>query len=259
MERRGIIVISSGTTDEKAIKMSIDVVENRIQNYFYDWEIRRAFTSEAIINKLIDKSNIKIDTGEEAILKMLKEGFTYVIVQPLHIIPGIEYEKTAELVRKYKSKFKDIKLGRPVLYYDRDIKEAVEALNNQIYSIKEDEVVVLVAHGTKHNANIYYKKLQEEIFRQGIKVYLVTLGEYPCIYDIMEKLKSNNIKNVVLVPYMLVCGEHGKKDICGEKEDSCRSLLEKEGFTVSLYLHGIGENERYQEIYIDHIKDVIEE
>lgn len=259
MERRGIIVISSGTSDEKAVKMSIDVVEDRIQSYFCDWEIRRAFTSEAIINKLIDKSNIKIDTGEEAILKMIKEGFTHIIVQPLHIIPGVEYEKTVELVKKYKSKLKDIKLGRPVLYYDRDIEEAVEALNNQIPSIREDEAVVLVAHGTKHSSNIYYKKLQEEIFRQEIKAYLVTLGEYSSIYDIIEKLKGDSIKKVVLMPYMLVCGEHGKKDICGDKENSCRSLLEKEGFTVSLYLHGIGENDRYQEIYLKHIKDVMEE
>ena len=62
MIRRGIMVVSSGTSDEEAIKLSIEAVENKIRNYFSDWEVRRAFTSEAIIKKIRNKSNIIIDT-----------------------------------------------------------------------------------------------------------------------------------------------------------------------------------------------------
>jgi sirohydrochlorin cobaltochelatase len=258
MERRGIIAVSSGTSDEEAIELSIKAVEDRIRNHFNTWEIRRAFTSEAIIKKVRNKLDIKIDTVEEALTKMIDEEFSYVIVQPLNLIPGSEYEKTIEVVKKYKSQFKEIKLGRPVLYYDEDFKKAAEALKNQIPTMNKDMSVILVGHGTKHNANIYYKRLQDAICHERLKVYVATLSEHPCIYDIIQELKRNNIKEVILMPYMLVCGRHGKRDIAGDKEDSCKSILEKEGFKVSLYLHGIGENEKYQEIYLDHIKDAIE-
>lgn len=258
MIRRGIMVVSSGTSDEEAIKLSIEAVENKIRNYFSDWEVRRAFTSEAIIKKIRNKSNIIIDTIEEALVKMIDEGFECVIVQPLHIIPGSEYEKVVELIKKYKNEFVNIKLGRPVLYYEEDFNIAVKALKSQIPIMDKDEAVVLVGHGTKHNSNIYYKKFQDEINRKGINVYVITLGEYPSIYDIIQKLKEDNIKKIILMPYMLVFGEHGRKDISGDGEDSCKSLLEKAGFRVSLYMHGIGENEKYQEIYMQHIKDAIE-
>lgn len=258
MIRRGIIVVSTGTSDEKAIKLSIEAVENKISNFYSNWEVSRAFTSEDIIKKFRSESNIIIDTVEEALIKMINKDIQYVIVQPLHIIPGSEYEKIIELVKKYKNKFVDIKLGRPVIYYEEDFKKAVEALESQIPVMDKDEAVVLVGHGTKHKSNIYYKKLQDEINKEGIKVYVATLGEYPSIYDIIPKLKEDNIKKIILMPYMLVFGGHGKKDIAGDREDSCKSLLEKEGFKVSLYMHGMGENENYQEIYVQHIKDAIE-
>lgn len=258
MIRRGIMVVSSGTSDEEAIKLSIKAVENKISKYFNNWEVSRAFTSEAIINTIRKKSNIIIDTVEEALVKMINEGFDYVIVQSLHIIPGSEYEKVVELIKKYKNEFKEIRLGRPVLYYDKDFNKAVKALKSQIPIMDKDEAVVLVGHGTKHNSNIYYKKFQDEINKEGIKVYVTTLEESPSIYDIIPKLKEDNIKKVILMPYMLVFGGHGRKDIASSREDSCKGLLEKEGFKVSLYMHGIGENEKYQEIYVQHIKDAME-
>ncbi|MCK5825911.1 MAG: sirohydrochlorin cobaltochelatase [Desulfuromusa sp.] len=43
--------------------------------------------------------------------------------------------------------------------------------------------------------------------------------------------------------------------------DSCcfESLLEKEGITVPPYLHGIGENDRVAEIYVQHAADMVED
>lgn len=61
------------------------------------------------------------------------------------------------------------------------------------------------------------------------------------------------------MPLMLVAGDHAKNDMAGDSKDSWKNILEAEGFKVKIYLHGIGENIGVQDIYIQHIVDVINE
>ena len=83
-----------------------------------------------------------------------------------------------------------------------------------------------------------------------------TVKGYPEIEHIIPKLKKAKIKKVVLMPFMLVAGDHAKNDLAGE-EDSWKSLLQKEGFEVEVYLRGLGENPKYQDIYVKHIRDAM--
>lgn len=257
MCKRGILVVSSGSSDDKAIKVSIEAIENIIAEEFKEWEVRRAFTSEIIIKKLKQNNGIVIDKVEEALEKMKAEEFSEVILQPLHIIPGSEYEKIVESLKKYKDSFEVIKLGRTILFYKEDYKRALDALKFQIPSLKSNEGIVLVGHGTKHTANIYYKEFQETIDEENLKIYVGTLDEYPTIHDIIPKLREDNIEEVLLMPYMLVFGGHGRHDIAGDGKDSWKSILKKEGFKVRIYSHGLGENIEYQKLYLLHVKDVI--
>ena len=57
---------------------------------------------------------------------------------------------------------------------------------------------------------------------------------------------------------MLVAGEHAKNDMAGENKNSWKNVLLGEGFKVNLYLHGLGEIKKFQDIYLKHIEDIIE-
>jgi sirohydrochlorin cobaltochelatase len=257
IHKRGVLVISSGSSNMEAIRVSLGSIENMISEEFKDWEVRRAFTSEAIIEKLRKNSGIIVDNVEKALKKMNVEGFENVILQPLHIIPGSEYEKIVETLKKYKTIFKNIALGRPILYYEKDYKRALDALRTQVPCLNHDEAVVLVGHGTKHTSNIFYKRFQEIIDEEGLRFYVVTLDEYPTIYDIISKLKKDEVRKIFLMPFMLFFGGHGMRDIAGDKDDSLKNILKREEFGVSIYEHGLGENIEYQKIYLQHVKDVM--
>ena len=58
--KKGILVVSFGTTYEHTRKLCIESVENRIRDEFKDFEVRRAFTSGMVINKLKERDNIEI-------------------------------------------------------------------------------------------------------------------------------------------------------------------------------------------------------
>jgi len=72
-------------------------------------------------------------------------------------------------------------------------------------------------------------------------------------------LKSKNVEDVTLMPFMLVAGDHATKDMAGDDENSAKSKLYKAGFNVDLYFHGLGANLAIQDIYVQHLQDAIDQ
>lgn len=258
--KKAILVVSFGTSYKDALKNSIESTENIIKDKFNDYDIKRAFTSNMIIRKILKRDNIKIDTPKEALGKLKKEQYEEIIVQPLHIMFGEEYEKIKTAVKEYKDSFKSIKLGRPLLFKTEDYKIAVDALKNQMPNkVENDEAVILMGHGTEHEANAAYFQydyyLKEYL---NSNIYIANVEGVPSLDSVIPKLKEKDIKKVLLMPFMLVAGDHAKCDMAGDDEDSFKNILKSEGFEVEIYLKGLGENKEFQNIYVNHIKDSME-
>jgi sirohydrochlorin cobaltochelatase len=47
-------------------------------------------------------------------------------------------------------------------------------------------------------------------------------------------------------------------DLAGSGRNSWKQILESSGFTVHVFLHGLGENEEIQSLYVQHVKDALE-
>lgn len=261
--KKAILVVSFGTTYEQTIKLTIEKIEDNIKDKFKDYEVRRAFTSHMVIKKLKNMYDIFVDNPEEALERLYKQGFSDVVVQPLHIIPGEEYDYIKNVVNAYriKNSFKNITLGRPLLYFKGedaipdDYSIMVEALKAQF---KEDENVIFMGHGTKHPANAVYSCLQAVLRDHELNnVFIGTVEGYPTLNNVINYLKEKEIKAVTLMPLLLVAGDHAINDMASCEEDSWKSILEREGFKVKIYLHGLGENSKIQYIYVKHLEDAI--
>ena len=261
--KKAILVVSFGTTYKQTRKLTIERIEDCIKDKFKDYEIRRAFTSHIVIKKLKNLCDIFVDNPEEALERLYKDGFSEVVVQPLHIIPGEEYDYISNVVDAYRIKncFKNITLGRPLLYFKGedtipdDYSIMVEALKTQF---SDNENVIFMGHGTKHHANAVYSCLQSVLRDYGLNnIFIGTIEGYPTINNIITYLKEKEIKQVTLMPMLLVAGDHVINDMASDEEDSWKSILEKEGFKVKIYFHGLGENPKIQNIYVKHLEDAI--
>lgn len=272
-DKKAILVVSFGTSYNDARVANIESVETKIKESFKDYETRRAFTSEIIIKKLAERDKLIIDTPDQALDKLKKEGFTQVLVQPLHIITGEEYDDLVNVVNKYQTSnsFKKIVVGRPILYsiggkysdgreYPNSYAMAVEALKKQLPALDSDTAVVLMGHGTPHPANASYACLQSVLRDSGLDNVLVgTVEGYPALEDVKKELAAKKIKKVILMPLMLVAGDHANNDMNGDEDDSWKSQLKKEGYAVEAYLHGLGENPAFQDMYVNNVKDALAE
>lgn len=260
--KKAILVISFGTSYIEALKSSIERAEKSIRNYFINYDVRRAFTAHRIIKKLNDKYGMDIDTPEEALEKLYNEGYEEVIMQPLHIIPGEEFQYINKVRLQYEGKFKSLKLGRPIFYY-----QGVEGIPDDyslfIDAVKEvfldEEAVVMVGHGTANPSNAVYGCLQSVLEDEGYNnIFVGTVEGYPTIETVIKRVKSKNIKSVKLIPLMLVAGDHTLNDISSDDEGSWKSMLEKAGIEVKTYPHGLGELDSFNKLYITRIEDIIE-
>ncbi|AGK96194.1 sirohydrochlorin cobaltochelatase [Clostridium pasteurianum] len=259
-----ILVVSFGTTYGETRKLTIDSIEQCIQDRFKDYDMKRAFTSHMIIKVLRERDRYIVDTPEEALEKIAEEGYKEVIVQSLHIMPGEEYEYVERVVESYRQKdvFNKIELGRPILYFKGDGEQlqddylmAMEAIKLQL---PETGSVVFMGHGTTHPANACYSCLQMVLRDHQINnVYIGTVEGYPSLDNIINTLKRDKVEEITLMPLMVVAGDHCNNDMASDEEDSWKKILEKEDFKVNLYMHGMGENPLFRKIFVNHVEDTI--
>ena len=266
-DKKAILVVSFGTTYEDTRKVTIDAVESKIKQAFPDYEVRQAFTSRIIIKKLAERDGIYMDTEKQALEKLKNEGYTEVIVQPLHMEAGDEYEKVSRVVAHYEhsKSFSKIALGRPLLYFvgqegkPDDYSILIEGLKQQLPKLGKGEAVAFMGHGGVHPSNAAYGTLQLKLQDEKMNnVFIFTVEGYPSLENLQENLKEKKVKKVTLMPLMVVAGDHANNDMAGDEEDSYKSQLIKTGLKVDAYLHGLGENPAIQDIYVQHIKDVID-
>ena len=265
--KKAILVVSFGTTYADTRKVTIDAVEDKVKQAFPEYEVRQAFTSRIIIKKLADRDGIYMDTEKQALEKLKNEGYTEVIVQPLHMEAGDEYDKVSRVVETYtqNKSFSKIALGRPLLYYvgqegkPDDYSILIEGLKAQLPKLGKGEVVAFMGHGGVHPSNAAYGALQLKLQDAKIKnVFIFTVEGYPNMDILKKTLKEKKVRKVTLMPLMVVAGDHANNDMAGDEDDSFKSQLIKEGLKVDAYLHGLGENALIQQIYVQHIKDAMD-
>ncbi|SHI10494.1 sirohydrochlorin cobaltochelatase [Sporanaerobacter acetigenes] len=256
--KKAILVVSFGTTYEETRKICIESVENKIRDRFSDFEVRRAFTSQMVINKLKNRDGIVVDNVSEALNRLKREAFEQIYIQSLHIIPGHEFEKLIGQVHDFEEENKNIhiSIGRPLLFDEGDYEKVVNALD--ILNLRENEAMVYMGHGTDHANDKCYDLLQQSFREKGFqRIYIGTVEGKKTIEDIIPILKEEKIDKVILKPFMLVAGDHANNDMAGDGKDSWKSILLKEGFQVATYIKGLGEIESIQELFVSNLKNMI--
>ena len=261
--KKAILVVSFGTSHMDALKNSIEKIENKIKEEFKEYDVYRAFTAHMIIKKIKNRDGINIPTPEEALEELREKGYEEVLVQPLHIIPGEEFDYIKGIVKIHKDDFKSIKIGRPIFYYQgmdglpKDYSLFIESIKEVL---ENEESVVLFGHGTAHYGNAVYGMLQTVLVDEDYdNVFVATVEGYPSIESCIKRMKKKNIKKTKLVPLLLVAGDHAKNDMASDEDDSLKSMLEREGIEVRLHMHGLGEFDKFGHLYINRIHDLIEE
>ena len=261
-DKDAIVVMTFGTTFKDTREKTIDATVKAIQAKHPNTKVVTAYTSHIIINRVKKNEGITYPTPEEALEQLKKEGYTRVALTSFDIIPGMEYAYDTAVFNLHKNDFKKMTMGEPLMYWmgqeeqRDDVLDFVKALQWELKDAKlaKDEAVLFMAHGTPHPANAYYPVINSRFHLTNPPMrnaYVYTVEGWPNLENAIHRLKRKGFKKVLLVPIMMVAGDHATNDMAGAEPDSHKSILEKEGFKVRAYLHGLGENPQIRQMFVD--------
>lgn len=250
-DKIALLMVHFGTTHDDTRAVTIDAINRKVMQEFPQMEFREAYTSRIIMRRLAKRGVRKLNPVE-ALAQLKSEGFTHVIVQSTNIIDGIEMESLRKDIDQMRPLFKEIRLGMPLLYTPEDYKQVIGCLAGKS---KEKTFTILVGHGTYTPATAQYAMLDYMLQAEGHTDFAVgTVEGYPTFDNAVDRLQEQKkIKQVQLLPFMFVAGDHAKNDIAGDMKEA----LEKKGYKVIPLLEGLGEQPAIQQIYIDHIRFIL--
>ena len=253
-----IVVMSFGTTYKDTRAKTIDATVDAIKAAHPNTKVITAFTSHIIRDRIQQKEGITYPTPEEALAELKKDGYTRVALASLDVIPGMEYNYDTAVYNLYKDNFKKMTLGTSLMYWmgqenqTDQVIETLKAVQSQFPKLGKEDALLIMAHGTPDPSNAYYSVIQDRIHTLGMKnVFVYTVEGTPNLEQVIPQLKLHGIKHVTLMPFMMVAGDHANNDMAGNEPDSHKSILEKEGFKVDTYIHGLGENPNIRNLFVE--------
>ncbi len=279
-DKKGTVLVTFGSSypDPQETFATIDAAA---KTQFPEEEIRWGYTSDLILNKLrqgngegsLSGKIIDNDTPNEAIIQMIKEGYSKFTVQSLHVIPGEEYDEMVEATEAIENEYPGIEfsLGRPLLDTDADLQAVAEVLNTKFANELADGPVLFMGHGTPHAADGQYAKFEAKLKTLNENFYVGTVegtafdaGE-SSIGAIITKLNALSVKpsSVTISPLMSIAGDHANNDMNGNTgetdpaEQSWRERLDAEGYTVNCVMKGLGDYAEIDAIWLSHLQEAM--
>lgn len=253
-EKKALLIVSFGTSYKESREKAIGAVERALANAFPDYDFFRSFTSKTILRLLRERDGLQIADVKTALQHLTEEGYTTVLIQPTYMMSGIEYDETAATVAAYKSLFQHCAMGAPALSSEKDFTEMVRIVEGALAGRYDDRtVVVMMGHGSEHEANFIYEKLEGCFKTAGFPNFLVgTVEAMPSMFSVIDKVKRMSVEKILLLPLMIVAGDHAANDMAGDNEDSWKNSFEAAGYQVECIMQGLGEYKGIQELFVRH-------
>lgn len=237
--------------------------------------VRWAFTSEAMRLRLAS-SRTKSDSVYKALMRMSYERYTHIAVQPLHLIPGMEYGAVAEDCRAMTNTGRlSVCLGLPLLSsgdHDNSVTRSSHALLRHISPLRSsEEHVIYMAHGSRHECDILYRHLGEHVGRLDHRVHIACMisrssaasapssgiisipdGLDILLPEIVHSLSET--KKIWLLPLLSVVGRHTLEDMAGNAPSSWKTRLSKAGFDCIAELRGLADDPLFIQLWLDRLE-----
>lgn len=289
--KNAILIANFGTTVPSAVG-AITNITDTVKEAYPKTEVRITFTSNIIrsiwkerqaepqkwLDQGIPEEILYVKNFIAAVGDLLEDGYTNIVVQPTHMFfmeqshDLMQYINGLASIRTMKSKWTPIDtivMGRPALgmpgdvysYHD-DVEAVCKTLEKDAEEAKkEGAMLVYMGHGNEHWSTGIYTETQKKMREMypDVTTFIGVVEGNPALDDFLSHLKYAKTKKVNLKPFMIVAGDHATNDMASSEDDSWKSILTKEGYNVNAELIGLGSNDDFAQIFVDHIADAAKE
>ncbi len=253
-QKQALLLLSFGTSCAEAGERSIGAIEQELQNAFPERRFFRAWSSTRLRKKAAG-SGLYYDSLPEALARMQAQGIEDVLLQPTHMMLGMEYRQICAQAEEWRPRFSALRLGAPLLATPDDLYSLAAAIEASYPALTEREMLVWMGHGVAETEFPAYTLL-DELFRQKGRenICVGTVSYSPGLAPVLARIRQRRPERVYLAPLLLVAGEHAIRDMAGEGADSWQAQIAALGTKPLCILKGLGEYAAVRAIYLAHAK-----
>lgn len=253
----GILLVSFGSTDEKAMKNTVFALEEFICQEFPSFFVLSAITGDRIRKTWKERKGVWFPDLEEALHMMHKRGTENVYVLPTFLGWGMQYEKMQKTLFEWKKQFVFLDSAKLLLDGDTTCTRIAKSLIEES-GIGQDETLILMGHGRKSSVPLEYHGLWralEKLF--PCHTVIEFLQDERGLENAARKAWGLGREKLCLMPLLFLAGYHVRTEMAG-KENSWKSFLEDKGFLVRIKARGLGEMIVIREIFKANLCEIIE-
>lgn len=256
-----LLVISFGTSFNDNRRLTIGAIEDAMEKAFPDYSVRRGFTSQIIIDHVKSRDGEVIDNVGEALDRAVANGVKKLVVQPTHLMDGLEYQDVVNEIAQYADAFESISIGKQLLDTDEDFQLVAAAMVEATTQYDDGKTAIcFMGHGTEAESNAVYAKMQQVLTDGGHLNYFVgTVEAAPSLEDVLALVKAGDYERVVLRPMMIVAGDHANNDMAGDEEGTWKAAFEAAGYETICVVEGLGQLPAIQDLLVAHAQAAIDE
>lgn len=257
--KRELLAVSFGTSYPQSRERTIAAIEQTLEQAFPTYDLRRAFTSRVVIALMEKQEGLTVDHMDRALQRAVDNGVEELVIQPTHLLEGLEYQKLLEAARERAGQFRRLAVGKPLLTGEEDFQAVARALIEVQAPLDDGRTaLVLMGHGTTARCNAVYPRLESVLRTLGSEHWFVgTVEAAPSLEAVLEQVRTGQYRRVVLRPLMIVAGDHATNDMAGG-EGSWKQAFSQAGYEVLCQLQGLGELEEIRRIFVRHAQQAME-
>lgn len=263
MSTKGIILATFGSIYGDAVEASVGAMELRIRSAYPEAIVHRVFLSEALVDKWNEKYDHPVLSLEGALKDLASHNIDEVFIQPFALVWDQCYQQMRKDIAKlsYEQNKMRITIGKPLLNslgiknYADDYASTIEAIMKHINLRALNKSVLLMANGQNQ---LEFSALQLKcLYGSGQNVVVFTANGFPNFKQALTLLDQLDHKDVLIVPLALIGSAHLMDYLGGDRSDSISSLLGEQGYGVSVWNEGLGENPHIQDLFVKHLAQAV--
>lgn len=238
-DKVAVVAVHYGSTDPVE-RQNMEKVNAMVRSAFPDYAFRETWMSE----RLVKEASADCSTPDNLLYQLADAGFTHVIIQPSFLIDGVEMQCLVSLAEQYKSRFKHIRIGKPLLSDIEDYDAVVNAI--AVPSPVAKEAHVLVCSNTFNKENGSFTMLDYALRKKHSEGWYTAVDEgCPSFEFLVKQLRGQKLKKVNLFPFMFGSSKSAL--------DKLSSILKKEGFHVQVVPTNMGDKQEVMKLYNEHL------
>jgi sirohydrochlorin cobaltochelatase len=242
-EQPAIVLITFGSN--RRIQPALDLFQKQVESHFPDHQSFWAYSSHIICRKK------NLPSLQETLAAVEAAGYRKVVVQPLHIFPGTEYQQITETCEFFPGL--RVFVSETLFHRWNFVKSSLDIIEREFLA-PEEGLNLLALHGTPLVADpvnaAYFglEKLVRDRYPNVLAAALEGVPDDQALFKALERQNSvGKYPRIKIIPMMYLAGMHAEEDLMGSKNSgSWRLRLEAMGHSVECAMAGSDDGECFK-------------